>query len=126
MPSFKIEMELANQNEKVTLTNFSTENPTGLTFNENLTEEQNSHYNLTFDIAKQNNIDVGAYIIIGRPIWLTMTNPDKLVRLVISNYSPKITPDNIIYTVETQDYASYAFARNNVGLNLDTINGEPF
>jgi hypothetical protein len=46
--------------------------------------------------------------------------------MVISSFSPVIGPKNVIYNIEAQDYASYSFAKNNVGLTLDTISDEDF
>jgi hypothetical protein len=46
--------------------------------------------------------------------------------MVITSYSPVIGSENLVYNIECQDYASYVFARNNVGLTLDTIDDEDF
>ena len=132
MPKFKIEMELTSINERILLTDFdSSENKNnGVTFNENLSEEENGIYNLSFSIAEEfgrkDKINIGSLISVGRPIWLHLYNPNKLVRMVISSFTPVIGPENIIYEIETRDYASYAFARNNAGLTLDTIEDDDF
>lgn len=132
MPKFKIEMELTSINERILLTDFDSNNKNinGITFNENLSEEENGLYRLNFSIAEEfgrkDKINIGSLISVGRPIWLHIYNPSKSIRMVISSFSPVIGPENTIYDIEAQDYASYAFARNNAGLTLDTIGDEDF
>ena len=132
MPKFKIEMELTSITERILLTDFdSSEGKNqGIAFNESLTEEENSLYRLTFSIAEDfgrtETINIGKLISIGRPIWLHTTYPNRSIRMVISSFTPVIGPENTIYEIEAQDYASYAFSRNNVGLTLDTMIDEDF
>jgi len=132
MPQFKIEMELTSVNERILLTDFDSAASKfdGLTFNENLTESENSQYNLSFQLmgksGRSREIPIGKLVSIGRPIWLHTTNPERSIRMVITSYSPVIGSENLTYNIECQDYASYAFSRNNVGLSLDTISDDDF
>ena len=129
MPKFQIELELSSINDRILLTNFdSSENLNGgITFNESLSEEENDNYNLSFSIAeKVNGISLEKLIAIGRPLWLYTYNPNKAIRMVISSFRVTIAPENNIYEIEAQDYASYAFSRNNAGLTLNTIEDEDF
>jgi hypothetical protein len=71
MPKFQIELELSSINDRLLLTNFdSSENSIGgLTFNENLSEEENGIYNLTFSMQeKVNEVSLERLIAIGRPL----------------------------------------------------------
>ena len=67
-------MELTSITERILLTDFdSSEGKNqGITFNESLTEEENSLYRLTFSIAddfgRTETINIGKLISIGRPI----------------------------------------------------------
>ena len=132
MPKFKIEMELTSINERILLTDFDSNNKkiNGITFNESISEEENSLYRLSFSIAEEfgrkDKINIGSLISVGRPIWVHLYNPERSIRMVISSFSPVIGPKNVIYNIEAQDYASYSFAKNNVGLTLDTISDEDF
>lgn len=129
MPKFQIELELSSINDRILLTNFdSSENLNGgITFNESLSEEENDNYNLSFSIAeKVNGISLEKLIAIGRPLWLYTYYPDKAIRMVISSFRVIIAPENNIYEILAQDYASYAFSRNNAGLTLNTIADEDF
>jgi hypothetical protein len=132
MPQFKIEMELTSVNERILLTDFdSTQSKLeGLTFNETLNQEENDRYTLSFQLVgksgRAREIPLGKLISIGRPVWLYTTNPDRAIRMVITSYSPVIGSENLVYNIECQDYASYVFARNNVGLTLDTIEDEDY
>jgi len=129
MPKFQIELELSSINDRLVLTNFdSSENSIGgLTFNENLLEEENGLYNLTFSMQeKVNEISLERLITVGRPLWLYTYNPDKAIRMVISSFSVIIGPENNVFSINAQDYASYAFSKNNAGLTLNTIEDEDF
>jgi hypothetical protein len=74
MPQFKIEMELTSINERILLTDFDSTNNKfdGLTFNENLTEEENDRFLLSFQLVgnsgRNKEIPLGKLIAIGRPI----------------------------------------------------------
>ena len=132
MPKFKIEMELTSITERILLTDFdsSEQKFNGITFNESLTEEENGLYRLNFSIAEEfgrtKDLNIGSLISVGRPIWLYTEKPNRSIRMVISSFTPVIGPENVIYEIEAQDYASYAFAKNNAGLTLDTIFDEDF
>jgi hypothetical protein len=132
MPKFQIELELTSITDRILLTNFDSSEQLngGLTFDENLTEEENGIYNLNFSIAKNtyeySQIQIEKLIAIGRPLWLHLKDPDRSIRMVITSFSPVIASENAIYEIQAQDYASHAFARNNAGLILDTIEDEDF
>ena len=131
MPKFKIEMELTSPSERITLADYdSTNNPEALTFEETLNEEENDLKILSFRLPQKfgqnNSLSFSNYIAIGRPIWLTLYNPTRVIRMAISSYSIEPAMENAIYTIEAQDYASFIFARNNAGLTLDTALDEDF
>jgi len=126
MPKFRIEMELQDINERILIANFDSKNnkTEAMTFNETLTENENDQFSLTFSIANKfnrNNISIGSYISVNRPLWLHLDDQNKSIRMAITSFSTVIGPDNIIYQVEAQDYASSMFSKNNAGLTVDTI-----
>ena len=126
MPKFKIEMELSTSEERILLADFPAQSDT-ITFNEELTEEENDRYVLNFSLPeKVDNINFQPLINIGRPLWLHFSSPVRSVRMVIVSYNYDYAKENKIYNIEAQDYASYVFSRNNVGLTLDTIHDEIF
>jgi len=129
MPKFKIELELNDINERILLTEFdsSENNIGGITFNESLTENENDQYTLTFSVAQEtSNIPIEKLISIGRPVWLHTYNPNKSIRMVISSFRVVVAPEKNILEVTAQDYASYAFSKNNAGLTLNTFQDEDF
>ena len=73
-----------------------------------------------------NGVEVKNLISIGRPLRLSLYNPDKVIRMVITSFNIEFGIDNSIYNIEAKDYASHTFSRNNVGLNLDTFSDEDF
>lgn len=131
MPKFKIELELNNINERILIADYdsSTNSNETLTFNEQFQASENDVFNLTFDISDnlgRPNINIGSLINVGRPIWLYTYNPDRAIRMVVTSVSTVIGSKNVIYQVSSTDYASFVFARNNVGLNLNTITDRNF
>lgn len=46
--------------------------------------------------------------------------------MVISSFRVAIAPEKNILEVTAQDYASYAFSKNNAGLTLNTFEDEDF
>jgi hypothetical protein len=46
--------------------------------------------------------------------------------MIISSFNVNIGPENNIFDITAQDYASYAFSKNNAGLTLNTIEDEDF
>lgn len=129
MAKFKIELELT-QTEKILFSDFDSEREenTTITFNESLTEDLNDQYSLSFSIPEKlnNGVEVKNLISIGRPLRLSLYNPDKVIRMVITSFNIEFGIDNSIYNIEAKDYASHTFSRNNVGLNLDTFSDEDF
>lgn len=124
MPKFRIEMELTTKNERILIADFdsSQQKNNTITFDENLTEDLNDQFNLSFSIPeKVENVNFNNLIKVGRPLWLHFSSPVKSVRMVITSYSHQVTGENKIYNVEAQDYASFVFAKNNAGLTLDTF-----
>jgi hypothetical protein len=67
-------MELTSINERILLTDFDSNNKkiNGITFNESISEEENSLYRLSFSIAEEfgrkDKINIGSLISVGRPI----------------------------------------------------------
>ena len=70
MPKFKIEMELASIHERISLADFdSSLNNSTITFNEQLTEDENDQYTLTFSLPEKiEGINLKNLINIGRPL----------------------------------------------------------
>lgn len=131
MPKFKIELELNSINERILIADYNSlegSNET-LTFSEEVSIAENDVYTLNFSISDnlgRPNISIKNLINVGRPLWLYTYNPDKAIRMVITSVTPNIGSDNVIYSITANDYASFVFARNNAGLNLDTISDENF
>lgn len=100
------------------------------TFNEELEEQLNNQYTLKFEIAEKyynNNLTIGSKLKIGQKIKLILWNEnDNPIYFIITSISPVVGTDNNIYVVECQDYASYVFSRNNVGLTFDSFEDEEF
>jgi hypothetical protein len=46
--------------------------------------------------------------------------------MVITSFNVVIAPENNIFEINAQDYASYVFSRNNAGLTLNTFEDEDF
>ena len=128
MPKFKIEMELTSINERISLADFdSSLNNSTITFNEQLTEDENDQYNLTFSLPEEiEGISLKNLINIGRPLWLHLFAPVRSIRMAITSYSYAPGTENKIYEITAQDYASYVFSKNNVGLTFDTFTDENF
>lgn len=112
------------------LTDFDSSKPSKtITFNEQLQEGENDSYSLSFDMPEfieDGQIRTGSFIAVGRVLRLTYSKPERKVWFVIKSFSIGEGRDNFIYSIEAQDYAGYVFARNNVGLNLDTIEDQDF
>ena len=129
MSKFKIEMELSDASGRVLLADFdsnSNKNNT-ITFDEQLTEEENDRFILSFSMPqKVNDFNFKALVRVGRPLWLYFSSPEKSIRMVISSYTVNDGSENSIYNIEAQDYASYVFSKNNVGLTFDTFTDEDF
>ncbi len=110
-----------------------TENNT-LIYNENLTENENNQFNLTFSFSSvvasslrfPSNLSLINILRIGRKLKLECENHSgtNYIDLIITSISPVGKPSNIIYNINAIDYFSYIFSKNNVGLTLDTIEDE--
>ena len=131
MPRFKIEMELTSPAERILLADYNSESSFNtLTFEESFSEEENDLKTLSFRLLEKfgenNSLSFSSYIAIGRPIWLTLYDPIRVIRMAINSYSIEPGVENSIYSIQAQDYASFIFTRNNAGLNLDTALDEEF
>ena len=144
MAKFKLELGLRNPNydplsdqptaqySRILLADFDSNNPNNsnsISFNEQLTEEANDNYTLSFSIPERvNEIDLSKVIQLGRVLFLTFAKPQREVMMVITTIKPNTGGKGInrILDIEARDYASYAFARNNVGLFFDTFEDEDY
>jgi hypothetical protein len=106
-----------------------------LTLNETLSEEENNKYSLSFQIPKNfnefhnlpENFTIEQYFRIGRQLKLKLYIPEeKDIKLVITSISPEGSQENILYNIAAEDYASYVFSKNKVGLDIDTFEDEDF
>lgn len=115
----------------VLFSSFQEKDYSSLTFDENLEKELNDRHTLTFSILK----DVGIagvqlynFLKVGKKIRLEYdqfnNDNDNYVDFIISSVSPVKTSDNILYNFTCEDYASFKFTRNNIGLNLNTFDDE--
>ena len=100
-----------------------------LTFDENLEKELNDRHTLTFSVLKEVGIaGVQLYNFFkGRKkirLEYDQFDSDNYVDFIISSVSPVKTSDNILYNFTCEDYASFKFTRNNIGLNLNTFDDE--
>lgn len=97
-----------------------------ITYNENLVENENDQYTLTFSITRDDSFNLNDIFRIGRKLKLECENHegDNYIDLVISSISPEGNSDNIIYNITATDYVSYIFSKNNIGLTFDTLTDE--
>ena len=102
-----------------------------LTFDEHLEKELNDRHTLTFSILKEVGIagvQLYNFLKVGKKIRLEYdqfnNDNDNYVDFIISSISPVKTSDNILYNFTCEDYASFKFTRNNIGLNLNTFDDE--
>ncbi|MFW6311833.1 MAG: hypothetical protein ACOC1K_06320 [Nanoarchaeota archaeon] len=99
------------------------------TFDESLQKELNDKYILNFSMYKNTfdeEINFTKVLKIGRKIRLEYEEfeGDNYIDLVITSFSPESTEDNIKYNYTCQDLVSFKFSKNNIGLNLSTIEDE--
>ena len=125
MKKFKIELELSAENERLLLENYeiNKKESLGITFDEQLREGENDSYELTFSLFASEEVfgfDIERLISIGRPLWLTLDN-DKKIRFIIRGFVKDTTPKGKRFDLQCQEYASFVFSRNNVGLTIDTF-----
>ena len=128
MAKFKIELELRG-GERVLLTDYDSDREYNInnTSDEQLSEEENDVYTLSFSIiGKVDNINFDSILNINRPLWLTYGRDNKTLKMIITNIQESRKEFNKIYEIEAQDYASAIFLKNNVGLYLDTFEDEDF
>lgn len=98
-----------------------------LTWKEELSEEEHDKKVFTFNIYS-NKGDLLDYFRIGRKINLSSKNSNFSKDFIISQISPFEGSDENedYFRITAEDYASFIFSRNNVGLNLNTIEDEEY
>ena len=124
MAKFKLELQL-KKDSWMLLTDFDSSKPSKtITFNEQLQEGENDSYSLSLTCLNLSKTDkfTGSLIAVGRVLRLTYSKPERKVGLWLKTLV--LGRDNL-FTASAQDYG-YVFARNNVGLTLDTIDDEDF
>jgi len=134
MKGFKLYMVDKDGND-ILLSNYEIGRTTNqmMTFNENLTEAEHDRYDLTFDIVDKPSplfpitFKLSASLRTGRELKLfkdgELTN---YISLIISSINVNLQKENNIYNVTAQDYASYVWSKNNIGLNFDSLTDEEF
>lgn len=130
MKGFKLSF-YNNSGQLILLSNYDNENNNTLTFDENLTEEENNRYNLTFSIVDKisnaNRFPINTRLInslrIGRKLRLECENHDgdNYIDFIIISISPEGKPDNIVYKISAVDHFSYNMTRASVGITYDSI-----
>ena len=92
------------------------------TYDENLQTQENSQYSLTFSIAKYLNgeINPNFYLIVENR-RLRLQTYDKKIDFVITGISPKITNNNVVYSVTCQDAFSYDLSKQNTTIDFETV-----
>jgi len=123
-----------NQKSEFLFSSYEPDSPVNksLTFNETLEEHENNQFTLSFSFAKNlpnipnNALDLTGFLRIGRVLKLECENHDgnNYIDFIITSISPVGKTDNIVYEVSAQDYASFRFSRNNIGLTFDSIEDE--
>lgn len=113
----------------VLFSSFQERDYSSLTFDENLEKELNDRHTLTFSTLKEVGIagvQLYKFLKVGKKIRLEYDQFDSnnYVDFIISSVSPVKTSDNILYNFTCEDYASFKFTRNNIGLNLNTFDDE--
>jgi hypothetical protein len=132
---FKIYL-IGNKGEKILLSTFLENIKETVTFNEQLAEEENDKYSLSFEIPQffdtvNSELDpafrFSDYIKIGRSMILETFNPErKEILLIITSISPVGSDRNIVFQVQAEDYASSIFSKNSVDLNINTFDDEDY
>lgn len=131
MKGFKLYFYPNDSTIPVLFSQYTDDETSNITFNESLSENENDQYTLTFSIvdifAKNQRFPavtvLGQYLRIGRKLRLECENHESTnyIDFIISSISPEGKPSNIIYNITATDYFSYIARRNNIGLNLDSI-----
>lgn len=111
----------------------NTENNIALTFDEQLTEEENNKYRLEFKTVAQlgrsqfsPQFNPIQKLKIGRKLKLYLGDSQSPIWLIITSISPENQLHNIVYNISAQDYASYYFSRNGIGLEFSSFEDEDF
>lgn len=96
-------------------------------FNENLSEQENSQYELTFSLSKYiyngNKRIINNFfnlLQIGSQLKLEIDNGFQIILFTIKNIAPEIYSNNIIYNYTAQDIISYNWAKRNIGYSYST------
>jgi hypothetical protein len=98
-----------------------------LTFDEQLEELENNQFNLNFSIMENINDEINTsfykHLKVGAKLKLEYENNtgDDYVDFIITSISPEGRKENIKYNISATDYATFIFSRNNIGLNIDTM-----
>lgn len=117
------ELYLYDKNKKILLTSFDEQSKTSFspasTFNEQLQEQENDQYTLTFSIAKYvSPNELNGFInkiYFGSKLKLIMDYGETDIDLIINSIQPTIYTHNIIYKISAEDEISWSWARRNLG-----------
>ena len=117
------ELYLYDKNKKILLTSFDEQSKTSFspasTFNEQLQEQENDQYTLTFSIAKYvSPNELNGFvnkIYFGSKLKLIMDYGETEVDLIINSIQPTVYTHNIIYKISAEDEISWSWSRRNLG-----------
>ena len=124
-----------NSNNPILISQYNINSPsTTLTFNEQITENENDQFDLTFSFSSvlaQNSrfpsqVKLIDFLRIGRKLRLEFENhwDTNYVDFIIVSISPEGKESNIVYNVSAKDYFSYTISKTGVGLILNTFEDE--
>ena len=134
---FKIYFEYKEQ--EILLSEYTSLKVSTNTLDEELNEEENGRYSLSFRVPKKlentsnlpTDFDLNKYLKIGRKLRLDIFSKGdfaapETIYFIISSIAPEGSNDNIMWSIEATDYLSFIFSKNNTELTLDTLNDEDY
>jgi hypothetical protein len=120
-----------NNEEPILISDYKPNNETP-TFNENLTQDENNNFTLSFSISQNykdyfpQNFNLFEYLKIGRRLILEKPKTEEEILFTIESISPEGRNKDIIWNIVAKDYISYNFSKNNIGLNINTFESDDY
>jgi hypothetical protein len=130
--STKFKIYIIDNNGKEILISDYQENKETLTFNENLSQEENNNYVLSFSISQNykdyfpQSFNLFNYLKIGRELILERPEKEGRTNFIIDSISPEGRNQDIIWNIVAKDYISYNLSKNNIGFNLNTFESDEY
>jgi hypothetical protein len=93
------------------------------TYNEKITEKENSQYSLTFNIemyVNEQRNQLVEYLVNDRILRLTIDD-DEVLEFVITSRQPTFSNKGLCYSISCQDYFSYQFSKQQIDLDFSTM-----